>query len=121
MMAVADKEGKLLKAGDLYKVDIPADMPVRQFWAVTVYDRATMGFIYTDQERTTLSSYDLPKMRKNVDGGVTLYVGPRAPAGWETNWIPARGKRALPAVRFYGPTAALNQKTFKMPDFEVVG
>jgi hypothetical protein len=121
LMALADKNGKKLEAGKLYKVSIPADMPVRQFWALTVYDRATNAFIYTKEGRTTLSSYDLPKMKKNADGGVTLYVGPAAPAGLETNWIPTRGKRPLPAVRFYGPTEALNQKTLKMPDFEPAG
>ncbi len=120
MMALADANGDLLKAGKLYTVKIPADMPVKQFWAVTVYDRATMSFIYSDTGRTTLSSYDLPNMSKNSDGGVTIYVGPQVPAGLEANWIPTAGKRPLPAVRFYGPTDAMNQKTFKMPDFEQV-
>ncbi|MDM0118056.1 hypothetical protein QTI66_38955 [Variovorax sp. J22R133] len=32
----------------LYKQAIPAEMPVMQFWALTVYDRATFGFIYTE-------------------------------------------------------------------------
>jgi hypothetical protein len=121
MMAMADKDGHLLEAGKLYKVDLPAKMPVKQFWALTVYDRATMSFIYSDLDRTTLSTYDLDKMTKNADGGVTLYVGPKAPEGLEANWIPTAGKRPLPAVRFYGPTEAFNSKTFKLPDFELVG
>lgn len=120
MMAMADKDGKLLEAGKLYKLDIPAKMPVKQFWALTVYDRATMAFIYSESNRTTLSSFDLEKMHKNADGGVTLYVGPKAPAGMESNWIPTSGKRPLPAIRFYGPTQEMNDKTFKLPDFEVV-
>ena len=119
MMALADAGGDLLKAGELYKVTIPADMPVKQFWALTVYDRATMSFIYSDIGRTTLSSYDIANMKQNSDGGVTIYVGPQSPAGLESNWIPTAGKRPLPAVRFYGPTDAMNQKTFKMPDFEL--
>ncbi len=121
MMAMADKDGKLLEAGKLYTLDIPAEMPVKQFWALTVYDRATMSFIYSDLNRTTLSSYDLGKMKKNADGGVSIYVGPKAPDGLEANWIPTSGKRPLPAVRFYGPTDAFNNKTFKLPDFELVG
>lgn len=121
MMAMADKDGKLLEAGKLYKIDVPAEMPVKQFWALTVYDRATNAFIYTDIERTTLSSYDLDKMTKNADGGVTIYVGPKAPDGLEANWIPTAGKRPLPAMRFYGPTDAFNNKTFKLPDFELIG
>jgi hypothetical protein len=28
MMAMADKDGKLLEAGKLYKLDVPAEMPV---------------------------------------------------------------------------------------------
>jgi hypothetical protein len=121
MMAMADTIGRLLEAGKLYKLDVPANMPVRQFWALTVYDRATMAFIYSDLNRTTLSSYDLDKMKKNADGGATIYVGPEAPTGLESNWIPTAGKRPLPAVRFYGPTEAFNNKTFKLPDFELVG
>ena len=120
MMAMADKNGRLLQAGKLYKLDVPADMPVKQFWALTVYDRATNSFIYSNSNRTTLSSYDLDKMKKNADGGVTLYVGPKAPAGLEANWIPTAGKRPLPAMRFYGPTEAFNNKTFKLPDFELL-
>jgi hypothetical protein len=121
MMAMADKDGRLLEAGKLYKLDVPAAMPVKQFWALTVYDRATNAFIYSDSDRTTLSSYDIDKMKKNTDGGVTLYVGPKAPTGLEANWIPTAGKRPLPAMRFYGPTDAFNNKTFKLPDFERVG
>lgn len=120
MMAMADKDGKLLEAGKLYRLDIPQEMPVKQFWALTVYDRATMSFIYSDLNRTTLSSYDVEKMQKNADGGVSIYVGPKAPDGLEANWIPTSGKRPLPAVRFYGPTDAFNNRSFKLPDFELV-
>jgi len=121
MMAMADKDGRLLQAGKLYKLDVPADMPVRQFWALTVYDRATCSFIYSNSNRTTLSSSDLDNMKKNAEGGVTIYVGPKAPNGLGTNWIPTAGKRPLPAMRFYGPTEAFNNKVFKLPDFESVG
>ncbi|WP_447981649.1 DUF1254 domain-containing protein [Achromobacter kerstersii] len=120
LMAVADADGKPLQAGKLYKLTVPAQMPVKQFWALTVYDRATNAFIYSDSNRTTLSSYDLDHMKKNADGSVTLYVGPAAPEGYENNWIPSAGKRPLPAMRFYGPTEALNNKTFKLPDFTLV-
>jgi len=121
LMAVADKNGKLLEAGKTYKIDVPKEMPVKQFWALTCYDRATMSFIYTDSNRTTLSSYDLDKMKKNADGSVTIFSGPKAPNGLESNWLPTAGHRPLPAMRCYGPTEALNNRTFKLPDFELVG
>ena len=120
LMAMADKNGKPLEAGHSYKIDVPAQMPVKQFWALTVYNRDTMSFVYSDTGRTTLSSYDLDTMKKNADGGVTIYIGPKAPPGLESNWIPTAGKRPLPAMRFYGGTEALNDKSFKLPDFESV-
>ncbi|MDM0021629.1 DUF1254 domain-containing protein [Variovorax saccharolyticus] len=118
-VAIADKSGKPLDAGKLYKVNVPPKVPVKQFWALTVYDRATFSFIYSESNRTTLSSFDLEKMTKNADGGVTIYVGLTAPQGLEANWIPTSGKRPMPMFRYYGPTDELNQKTFKMPDFEL--
>jgi hypothetical protein len=33
---------------------------------------------------------------------------------------PTAGKRPLPAMRCYGPTEALNNKSFKLPDFELI-
>ena len=83
--------------------------------------RQDMSFIYTDSNRTTLSSYDLDKMKKNADGSVTIFSGPKAPNGLESNWLPTAGHRPLPAMRCYGPTEALNNRTFKLPDFELVG
>ncbi|MEJ5056884.1 MULTISPECIES: DUF1254 domain-containing protein [unclassified Pseudomonas] len=120
LMAMADKNGKPLEAGQTYKIDVPAKMPVKQFWALTGYNRDTMSFIYSATNRTTLSSYDLDAMKKNADGSVTIYIGPKAPAGLDSNWIPTAGKRPLPAMRFYGGTEALNDKSFKLPDFERV-
>ncbi len=118
--ALADADGNLLEAGKIYKVDIPAEVPVKQFWALTCYDRATFGFIYTDSNRTTLSSYDLDKLKKNDNGSVTIYIGPEAPEGLESNWIPTAGKRPMPTLRMYGPTEELFNRTFKLPDFELV-
>lgn len=119
-VAFGDSSGDLLAAGKSYKVTVPAKVPVDQFWALTVYDRATFGFIYTDSGRTTLSSYDLDNLNQNPDGSITLYVGPQAPGGLDSNWIPTAGKRPMPTFRFYGPTEELNNKTFKMPDFELI-
>jgi hypothetical protein len=59
-------------------------------------------------------------MKRNADGSVTLYIGPVAPDGLKSNWVPTGGKRPLPAFRFYGPDEALYDKTFKMADFELV-
>ena len=58
-------------------------------------------------------------LRKNADGSVVLYVGPKAPAGWEQNWIETVPDKAWFAYfRFYGPMDGYFKRTYPLPDFE---
>jgi hypothetical protein len=116
----ADAAGKALQAGKTYRITIPKDVPVGQFWSVVVYDAADFAFIYSQQMLTGLSSFDLPSMKLNKDESVTIYIGPKAPAGFASNWIPTEGKKPLPMIRFYSPTERFWNKSFKLPDFELV-
>ena len=59
-------------------------------------------------------------MKINADGSITLYIGSKAPEGYENNWIPTAGKVPFPIFRFYGPTEALFNKTFILNDVELV-
>ena len=43
-----------------------------------------------------------------------------APKGLESNWIPASGKKPFPVMRFYGGTKEFWDKSWKMPDVELV-
>jgi hypothetical protein len=117
---VADSKGAAFVAGKTYKVTIPKDMPVKQFWSLIVYDQATFAFIYNPLERAGLSMFDMKTMKINTDGSVTIYVGPKAPVGLESNWIPTQGKQPMPLIRLYGAQDAYFNRTFKLPDFELV-
>ena len=120
LCGMADSEGRPLVAGKTYMLNVPKNMPVKQFWAITVYDYATWCFIYNPLERVGLSSYDKPAMKVNADDSVNLYIGPKAPEGLESNWIPTQGKRPLPCIRIYAGDEAFWDKSFKMPDLELV-
>ncbi len=120
LFALADKDGNELQAGVTYSMTMPAKVPVKQFWSLIIYDLETFAFIYSPLERAGLSTFDLPNMTKNDDGGVTLYFGPEAPKGLESNWIPTSGKRPFPAMRFYGGTKEFWDKSWEMPDIELV-
>jgi hypothetical protein len=63
-------------------------------------------------------SYDNPNMK--ADDSVDLFIGPKAPKGLESNWIPTQGKRPLPVMRLYGGDDAFWDKSFKMPDVDLV-
>ena len=42
---IDDKDGNWLDGGKHYKLTMPADVPVKQFWALTAYDMKTAAFI----------------------------------------------------------------------------
>jgi hypothetical protein len=119
LVSYRDVAGQPLEGGTAYRLRIPPNVPAQQFWAVTIYDLETAGFI-RESSRVGVDSYD-QKMRRNVDGSVDVYFGPAAPAGQETNWISTvPGKSWLAMFRFYGPNKSLLDKTWKLPDIEKV-
>jgi hypothetical protein len=67
-----------------------------------------------------LDSFAMDKIKKNTDGSVDVYFGPKAPQGLESNWIPTAGKEPCVWFRLYGPEEAFWNKTFKMADVELV-
>jgi hypothetical protein len=119
LVSYRDVAGQPLEGGTAYRLRIPPNVPAQQFWAVTIYDLETAGFI-RESSRVGVDSYD-QKMRRNVDGSVDVYFGPAVPAGQETNWVSTvPGKGWLAMFRFYGPNKSLFDKTWKLPDIEKV-
>ena len=117
---IADSTGQPLKAGKNYRLRVPKDTPAKQFWSLTVYERATWAFIKNPLDRAGLGSFNLGQMKTNSEGGVDLYFGPKAPDGMESNWIPTEGKEPYLWLRLYGPEERFWNKSFKMPDVELV-
>jgi hypothetical protein len=117
---IADNTGQPVEAGKTYKVRVPKDVPARQFWSLTVYERATWAFINNPLDRAGLGSFNMDQMQKNADGSVDVYIGPKAPTGLQSNWIPTLGKEPYVWLRLYGPEEAFWNKSFKMPDVELV-
>jgi hypothetical protein len=58
-------------------------------------------------------------MKANADDRMDLLIGPKAPKGLESNWIPTQGKRPSPVMRLYGGNDAFWDKSFKMPGVEL--
>jgi hypothetical protein len=119
LMTVKDKDGDNFHGGKLYRLTVPANAPVNQYWSATVYDRATHGLI-RNLSRSGRGSQS-PGLQKNADGSVDVYFGPKAPAGKETNWVPTNPSGKFEVLfRFYGPEKPLFDKTWKLPDIEKV-
>jgi Protein of unknown function (DUF1214) len=50
---------------------------------------------------------------------VDIYIGPKPPAGQESNWFyTPSGQAWFPWFRVYGPEKAVFDKTWRLPDIE---
>ena len=119
LLTGSDQDGKPLDGKSSYRLRVPADAPVKQYWSMTVYDRATHTFIRNAQ--SVGRSSQTPGLKRNTDGSADIFFGSIAPSGQQSNWIPtdANGRFEVLA-RFYGPKKPLFDKTWKLPDIEKV-
>jgi hypothetical protein len=78
------------------------------------------AYIYYPLDLWAPSSYDKPNHEGQCGRHVDLLIRPKAPKGLESNWIPTQGKRPLPVMPLYGGDDAFWDKSFKMPDVELV-
>jgi len=119
LMTLKDREGRYFDGDKSYRLAVPPNAPVNQYWSATVYDRATHGLI-RGMERSGRGSQS-PGLQKNADGSVDLYFASKAPASKEPNWIPTKpGAQFEVLFRLYGPEKPFFDKTWKLPDIEQI-
>jgi len=119
LISIRDKNGNALNGGSNYRMNVPANPPIEQYWSVTVYDRATHALV-RDMSRASRSS-QIPEMQRNPDGSVDVYFGPAPPAGKESNWIPTKPGRGFEVMfRAYAPTKAFFDRGWVLSDIEKV-
>jgi hypothetical protein len=119
LMTHQDKGGKAFDGSRNYRLIVPPNVPIRQYWSATVYDRETHGLVRNMSHAARSSQTS--GLHKNADGSVDLFFGPKAPKGKEANWVPTDPKRTFEVLfRFYGTEKALFEKTWVLPDVEAV-
>ena len=118
-MSFRDSTGSYLDGGRTYKVTLPGPIPAKAFWAFTAYDNQTRSLLPTDQKLAGIDG-TVPGVQMNQDAGVTVWFGPRAPAGREKNWVqtmPGRGYNVI--LRLYGPLEPWFNQSWRAGDFEL--
>jgi hypothetical protein len=116
-ISIRDKDGDAFDGGKTYRLNVPPNVPVDQYWSVTAYDRQTHALM-KNMPRASRSS-QIPELQKNADGSIDLWLGPVAPAGKETNWLPTDPARKFELMaRFYGPRKEFFEKKWLLPDVE---
>jgi hypothetical protein len=117
--ASKDGESKWLDGARFYRLHVPADAPVAQFWSVTAYDNESRCFVDTGVQPDRSSRDDIVV---NDDGTVDLFFGPTLPKGApESNWIQTvAGKGWFSYFRLYAPTQPFFDRTWTLNDFEEI-
>jgi hypothetical protein len=119
LISIKDKNGKSYDGSRTYRLHVPPDVPVDQYWSLTAYDRDTHALI-KNVDRADRAS-NAAEMKKAPDGSVDLYIGPKAPPGQETNWIPTDPARRFELTfRVYGPKREFFAKKWTLPDVEKI-
>jgi hypothetical protein len=114
-----DAKGELLDGGKNYKLHLPSDIPVKDFWSVILYSNQTRSMIQTDQRFPSVSS-QTKGLLINPDGSVDVYFGPRSPSHRENNWVqtvPGTGWNTI--LRLYGPLEPWFAKTWRPGEIEL--
>jgi hypothetical protein len=116
-ISIRDKDGDAFDGAKTYRLNVPPNVPVEQYWSVTAYDRETHALI-RNMPRASRSS-QIPELQKNSDGSIDIYFGPSAPAGKEANWVPTDPARKFDLMaRFYAPKKEFFDKVWKLSDVE---
>jgi len=114
-----DSKGRYLEGDKNYTLNIPANVPAKDFWSVVVYDPQTRSQLQTSQPFPSRNN-EKDDFIKNDDGSVTLHFGPKAPEGKESNWIQTvSGKGWFCILRLYGPLEPWFNKTWQPGEIEL--
>jgi hypothetical protein len=116
-ISIHDKDGNSFDGGQSYRLTVPPNVPVEQYWSITAYDRETHALI-KNASRASRSS-QVAELQRNSDGSIDIYFGPKAPTGKESNWVPTDPTRKFELMaRFYAPKKEFFDKVWKLRDVE---
>ncbi len=119
-IAFKDSEKKAFDGSKTYKLHLPPDVPVNNFWTVTIYDTQTRSMLQTHQPFPSVGS-ESNGFQKNADGSYDVHFAAKAPAGKESNWLQTiPGKSWFAILRMYGPLKPWIDKTWRPSEIELV-
>lgn len=123
-MYFVDADGKALDAsGHDYTLRfVPGQLPpVDAFWSLTLYELPSSLLTANPIDRYLINSPMLPRLEKDADGGLTLWIQHESPGKSRTaNWLPAPDGPFFLALRLYLPKPEATSGAWKEPPLERV-
>ena len=114
-----DGDGNNLNSANNYVIHFPAGEtpPNNAFWSLTMTDTARR-MVANDAGIYSVSSHS--GLVPNADGSIDIYIQSTAPAGHESNWLPAPAGNFELGMRIYWPGPAALSGEYQMPPVEKV-
>lgn len=109
-----DSTGQKISGQHDYIMHFPAGQlpPNDAFWSLTM-GNARNHFVLNPINRYSVS--DRSGLVPNADGSVDIYIQNAAPAGHESNWLPAPTGKFILWLRVYLPGATILDGKYKVP------
>ncbi|PWK76089.1 DUF1254 domain-containing protein [Aminobacter sp. AP02] len=101
-----DEEKKPLSGANTYTLRFePGKLPpANAFWSLTLYELPASLLYANELNRYLINSAMVPDLKKDADGGVTLYIQHDSPGtDKQANWLPAPTGPFFMALRLYWP------------------
>jgi hypothetical protein len=110
----SDGAGHALSGAHDYTLHFPPGglPPNNAFWSLTMGD-AKNHFVANPIHRYSVS--DRSGLAPNADGSVEIYIQNTAPAGHESNWLPAPTGNFILWLRVYVPGTAILDGEYRVP------
>jgi hypothetical protein len=118
-----DSSGQKLSGANRYTVRFAADQlpPVNAFWSLTMYGLPASLLVANPINRYLINSPMLPDLKRDADGGLTLYIQQDSPGkDKESNWLPAPSGPFIAFMRLYWPKEAALTGKWKQPPMQKV-
>jgi hypothetical protein len=109
-----DSAGRMLNGRHEYILQFPAGHlpPNEAFWSLTMTD--VVGYMVNNPiDRYSVGSRS--DLVPNADGSIDIYLQRTAPAGHESNWLPAPSGNFKLMLRAYLPGRAVLDGTYHVP------
>ncbi len=106
-----------------YKLHFAADLlpPVNAFWSLTMYELPSSLLYANTINRYLINSPMLPSLKRDEDGGITLWLQNESPGSEnESNWLPAPKGPFTAVLRLYWPKEEVINGKWKQPPLEIV-